>query len=118
MVLHFGVLAFLIVGGFLAWRWRGAIYAHLAMALWACLIVAFPLDCPLTSAENFFRERAGMPILTTGFIDTYIDGVLYPQALAGAVQLLIAVVVLTSWIGYHRHWRTERGSAAHQIGIR
>lgn len=113
MVLHFGVLLFLIVGGFLAWRWRGAIYAHLAIALWACLIVTFPLDCPLTTAENFFRERAGMPILMTGFIDTYIDGVLYPESLAGAVQLLVAAIVATSWVGYHRRWRSAGALSTH-----
>lgn len=111
MVLHFGVLLFLVVGGFIAWRWRAVIYAHLVIAFWGCLIVTFPLDCPLTSVENFFRERAGMPVLSTGFIDTYIDGVLYPEALAGAVQLLVGAIVVTSWVGYHRKWRTE----AHRV---
>ena len=37
MTLHFAVLAFLLVGGFVAWRWRGVIYAHLAIGAWAVL---------------------------------------------------------------------------------
>jgi hypothetical protein len=115
MVVHFAVLVFLIVGGFLAWRWRGLIYPHLAMAIWGFLIIAFPLSCPLTAAENFFRAQAGMPVLV-GFIDTYIDGVLYPEAAAGAVQLLVALTVAGSWTGYYLRWRGER-TQSHHVGV-
>jgi uncharacterized protein DUF2784 len=116
MVVHFVVLVFLIVGGFLAWHWRGLIYPHLAMATWGILVVAFPLSCPLTAGENFFRVRAGEPELVDGFIDHYIDGVLYPQSAAGAVQLLVAVVVAGSWTGYYLKWRGERHADSRQVG--
>ncbi|MET1074770.1 MAG: DUF2784 domain-containing protein [Umezawaea sp.] len=117
MIVHFAVLVFLIVGGFLAWHWRGVIYPHLAMATWGILVIAFPLNCPLTAAENFFHARAGQPELADGFIDHYIDGVLYPQSAAGAVQLLVAVVVLGSWTGYYLKWRGERHTATNHVGV-
>jgi len=116
MTVHFAVLVFLIVGGFLAWHWRGLIYPHLAMATWGLLVVAFPLNCPLTAAENYFRVRAGQPELVDGFIDHYIDGVLYPQAAAGAVQLLVGVLVVGSWTGYYLRWRGERHAESHHVG--
>ncbi|MEU4801659.1 DUF2784 domain-containing protein [Actinosynnema sp. NPDC023587] len=107
VVLHFGALLFLVVGGFLAWHLPRLIYPHLAMASWGVLVVAFPLDCPLTWLENTFRTAAGQPELTGGFIDTYLDGVLYPESAAPAVQLAVALTVVGSWVGYGLKRRTS-----------
>ncbi|MFE2751050.1 DUF2784 domain-containing protein [Actinosynnema sp. NPDC059335] len=111
MVVHFGVLVFLLVGGFLAWRWPRVLYFHAAMAGWGLLIVLFPLACPLTWLENELRAAAGQPQLVNGFIDTYIDGVLYPESAARPVQVLVALVVLASWAGYYVKRRGEQTSA-------
>ncbi|WP_158847241.1 DUF2784 domain-containing protein [Saccharothrix deserti] len=110
MVVHFGVLVFLVVGGFLAWRWPRVLYFHLAMATWGLLVVLFPIACPLTWLENEFRSAAGRPPLASGFIDTYIDGVLYPDSAARLVQLVVALVVVTSWAGYYLKRRVEQTS--------
>ncbi|MFD1145809.1 DUF2784 domain-containing protein [Saccharothrix hoggarensis] len=110
MVAHFGVLVFLVVGGFLAWRRPRVLYFHLAMAAWGLLVVVFPIACPLTWLENALRVSAGQPELATGFIDTYIDGVLYPESAARPVQVLVAVVVIASWVGYYLRRRTSQGS--------
>ncbi|ONI82290.1 hypothetical protein ALI22I_39910 [Saccharothrix sp. ALI-22-I] len=113
MVVHFAVLVFLVVGGFLAWRWPRVLYFHLAMATWGLLVVLFPIACPLTWLENTFRVAAGRPELASGFIDTYIDGVLYPDSAARLVQVLVGVIVLTSWAGYHLKRRVEQTSPGH-----
>ncbi|PSL55155.1 uncharacterized protein DUF2784 [Saccharothrix carnea] len=110
MVVHFAVLAFLVVGGFLAWRWPRVLYFHLAMATWGLLIVLFPFACPLTWLENELRAAAGQPRLVNGFIDTYIDGVLYPDSAARLVQVLVALVVIASWTGYRLKRRVEQTS--------
>ncbi|KOV89013.1 DUF2784 domain-containing protein [Nocardia sp. NRRL S-836] len=108
VVLHFAVLAFLLAGGFLAWRWRWVLYPHLALAAWAVLSLAVPTVCPLTAWENHFRAAAGMPVLETGFIDHYIDGVWYPESASVAVQLVLGAVVVVSWIGLVAGARTSR----------
>ncbi|KOX35083.1 hypothetical protein ADK67_00795 [Saccharothrix sp. NRRL B-16348] len=108
MVVHFAVLVFLVVGGFLAWRWPKVLYFHLAMATWGLLIILFPLACPLTWLENELRTAAGQPQLVSGFIDTYIDGVLYPDSAARLVQVLVALVVLVSWFGYYLKRRVDQ----------
>jgi hypothetical protein len=112
--LHFGFLAYAVFGGFLAWRWPRAIWPHLAAAAWGFLVVVAELICPLTVAEDWSRRRAGEAGVTVGFIDRYIEGVLYPERYTGLMQALAAVTVLTSWVGaYLRHRRrTAPGARA------
>jgi hypothetical protein len=100
VVLHFAFLAFVVAGGLLAWRWPWLIWPHLVAAGWGAAIVAFSLQCPLTHVENGLRARAGEPELTGGFIDTYIEGVLYPQRYVAEARALAALVVLVSWLGF------------------
>jgi len=108
VALHFTVLAFLLVGGFFAWRWRWVIYPHLALGAWAVLSIITPTVCPLTMWENDLRAMAGMPVLETGFIDHYIDGVWYPESASTLVQLVLGAVVLASWIGFYAGGRAAR----------
>lgn len=106
MVVHFGFLAFVVLGGFLAWRWRRVIWLHVPAALWGLVIVVFHVVCPLTDLENWARTRAGEAKLAgTGFIDTYIEGVLYPARYTGLLQAAVAVLVAVSWLGWWVRWR-------------
>lgn len=105
LVVHFGYLAYLLAGGFLAWRWPRTLWLHVIAAAWGFVVVAAQLTCPLTVAENWARRRAGEPTTAQGFIDHYIEGVLYPQRYTGLVQALAAVVVLGSWTGLARRRR-------------
>ncbi|MFC7107487.1 DUF2784 domain-containing protein [Nonomuraea rubra] len=59
MVVHFAFLLYMAVGGFLAWRWRRTIWAHLAVAAWGVLSVVAGVECPLTLAEDWARHGAG-----------------------------------------------------------
>jgi len=70
MGLHFAFLIFVVVGGFLAWRWPGVILVHAMAASWGLLVLAASLECPLTYAEDYLRRQAGQPGLPGGFIDT------------------------------------------------
>ncbi|WP_246002264.1 DUF2784 domain-containing protein [Allorhizocola rhizosphaerae] len=109
MVFHFAFLAYVVTGGFLAWRWPWAIWPHLLLAGWGFSTVAFGFDCPLTHVEDWARRRAGEQGLATGFIDTYLEGVIYPQRYAGLMQLLAGGAVAVSWIGFaFRRFRRPR----------
>lgn len=87
MVVHAGFLVYLVVGGFLAWRWRWAIWPHVAAAAYGLGIVTVGWDCPLTHVENWARARAGLEMLpSSGFIDHYLTGVFplkWPLQLSG-----------------------------------
>lgn len=101
MVVHFAFLVFLVVGGYLAWRWPKVIYAHLAMVAWGVLITVFSIDCPLTGPEDYFRRKAGQEGLgPEGFIDTYLTGVIYPEEHLNLVRAVVGGVVLVSWVGF------------------
>jgi hypothetical protein len=101
MMVHFLVLAYLVLGGFVAWRWPRMIWPHLAICAWGVVQVAGLIECPLTAVENWGRARAGHHLLAPGgFIDTYIEGVIYPEAYATQARLLALVVVLISWAGF------------------
>jgi Protein of Unknown function (DUF2784) len=101
MVAHFAFLAYLLLGGFIAWRSPWTIWAHAAAALYGLFNVLIGWPCPLTHVEDWGRARAGESTLpSTGFIDHYLTDVVYPQDHEALVQVLVAAVVLTSWIGF------------------
>jgi hypothetical protein len=108
--LHSLFVAYVVLGGFLAWRWPRAIWPHLLAAAWGLAIVAERVDCPLTWAEDWSRQRAGEAELTEGFVDRYIEGVLYPERYGRLVQALAALVVAVSWAGAYLRWRHRKAT--------
>jgi hypothetical protein len=100
--LHFAWVAYVVGGGFLAWRWPRAIWPHLLAAAWGLALVAGLVECPLTWAEDWSRRQAGEAGLTAGFVDRYIEGVLYPERYAGLIQASAAIVVAVSWVGAYQ----------------
>ena len=100
MIAHFLFLVYVVLGGFLAWRWPKSWFAHASVAVYGLVITVFGFVCPLTPLEDRWRRKAGQEGLEpTGFIDTYIDGVLYPEQHAATAQWAAAAVILISWIG-------------------
>jgi len=75
MATHFGYLVYLVVGGFLAWRWPRAIYPHLVAVAWALGIVLIGFPCPLTGIERRLRSETG----EFGFIDRYLERETIPR---------------------------------------
>jgi hypothetical protein len=112
LALHFGYLVFVVFGGFLAWRWPRVIWLHLAAAAWGLAVVVGRLRCPLTDAEDWSRRRAGEAGLTAGFIDRYIEGVLYPERYTVLMHALAATAVVISWAGGYALYRRRRRARA------
>lgn len=101
MLLHFAFLVLVVSGGFLAWRWPRLIWVHVPVALWGLAVVVFSIRCPLTDVEDWARRRTGEEQLSgTGFIDHYIEGVLYPEQHTALLQGLVGALVVVSWVGY------------------
>jgi len=108
-IVHLLFVGYVVVGGFLAWRWPRTLWLHLVAAGWGFGTIAVGYDCPLTHLENWVRELAGQQGLpSSGFIDHYLTGVIYPESALALVQLMAACCVLASWAGWlwllrHRH---------------
>ncbi|MFE3293185.1 DUF2784 domain-containing protein [Rhodococcus sp. NPDC059234] len=101
VTVHFAFIGYVVIGGFLAWRWRRTIVLHVFAVVWGFGSVLVGYDCPLTNLENWARGMAGRPPLPpSGFIAHYITGVLYPVDAVNLVRLLVAALVLGSWMGF------------------
>ncbi len=109
MTVHFAYLAYVALGGFLAWRWPRTLWLHLAATLWGVATIVFGLLCPLTNVEDWSRKRAGQQGLPPGgFIDHYIEGVIYPERYTILLRWLVAIAIIVSWLGCYVRWQARR----------
>jgi hypothetical protein len=99
VVLHFAFVVFVAVGGLLAWRWPWVLVPHVPAVIWGVGIVTVGYDCPLTPLERYLRERGGERPGTGGFIDRYVEGVIYPEDLTPLLRTLAAVLIAVGWAG-------------------
>lgn len=88
-------ILFVVLGGFLAWRWRWVAAVHVPCALWGILIEYRGGICPLTPLENSLRARAGQQGYAGGFVEHYVLPVIYPKGLTAGVQVALGTFVLS-----------------------
>lgn len=97
---HFGFSLLVVLGGYLAWIQPWMLWLHLPALAWAIAGLVFNLPCPLTDLESWGRARGGWPpLVSTGFIDHYFTGVIFPASWKSRMPFVVLVVVLTSWLG-------------------
>ena len=94
VVLHLTFVAFVIFGGFLAWRWSKVLFAHLPAFAWGLWVELSGQICPLTALENHLRRLAGEAGYRGGFISHYLLRVLYPPGLTRPDQWGLAVLLI------------------------
>jgi hypothetical protein len=118
VTVHLGFVAFVAVGGFLAWRHPVVLIAHVPAAGWALGIVVVGWPCPLTDVEQRLRLAAGTAGYSGAFLDRYVTGVLYPERYAHGAQAVVAAAVLASYAGLalHRRSRLLRALPARATG--
>jgi Protein of Unknown function (DUF2784) len=94
VVVHFAFTTFVILGGFLTWRWPWLAFAHLPALAWGCWIEVSNSICPLTPLENHWRELAGEAGYREGFLAHYLVRLLYPPGLTWQVQRELAALLI------------------------
>jgi len=94
VMVHVTFVAFVVLGGFLAWRWRAVVLLHVPCALWGIAIEYGGWVCPLTPLEKLLRERAGLEGYRGGFVEHYVIPALYPAGLARPTQAVLGTLVL------------------------
>jgi hypothetical protein len=94
LALHFVFVLFVVLGGLLVLRWPRAAWLHVPAAIWGVLIEYTGWICPLTPLENSLRTRGGEAGYSGGFIEHYIQPLLYPAGLTRSTQVVLGSVVL------------------------
>jgi len=94
IIIHVGFVAFVVLGGFLAWRWQRVAWLHIPTALYGVTIEFVGWVCPLTPLENHFRGLAGRSGYTGGFVEHYIIPVLYPTDWTVSLRVILGTLVL------------------------
>jgi hypothetical protein len=94
VLVHLAFVAFVIGGGFVAWRYPLVTLAHVPALLWGIWIEWSGRVCPLTPLENHLRERAGESGYPGGFIEHYVIPVLYPPGLTHEVQWVLGALLV------------------------
>ena len=94
VLVHLAFILFVVLGGFLALRWRKIARVHLPCVLWGLGIEWFGWLCPLTPLEYRLRRLAGEAGYSGGFVDHYIMPLVYPPGLTRTVQIVLGVTVV------------------------
>ena len=113
VLIHVAFVAFVMLGGFLALRWRAVVWAHVPAAIWGVLIEYAGWVCPLTPLENSLRAKAGEVAYSGDFINHYVLRALYPSGLTPRIQLALGSLALAvNLIAYSLFIRQIRASRA------
>jgi uncharacterized protein DUF2784 len=94
LLFHFAFVLFAVLGGVLVLRWPRLAWAHLPVAAWAALVEFAGWICPLTPLEVELRQASGEAGYAGGFVEHYIVGLLYPDALTREAQLALGTALV------------------------
>lgn len=94
LVMHFLFIAFALGGAALVLRWRWLAALQIPAAAWAALIEFRGWICPLTPLEQTLRRAAGETGYEGGFIEHYLEPVIYPAGLTPEIQTFIGLIVV------------------------
>ena len=94
MAAHFLYIVFVVVGGFIAIRWRWIYWLHVPAVVWAVYVQFLGRICPLTVWEQQLRGLAGADGYTGGFIDHYLMPIIYPANLTLEMRWVFGTIVL------------------------
>jgi hypothetical protein len=109
VLLHLAFAAFVVFGGFLAWKWRRVLFVHLPALAWGFWVETSGQVCPLTPLENHLRHLAGEAGYQGGFLDHYLVALLYPPGLTRTDQWVLAALLLAiNVVAYGRLLRARR----------
>jgi hypothetical protein len=94
LVVHLAFVLFVVLGGLLVLRWPRLAWLHAPAAIWGVLIEYTGWICPLTPLENSFRVRGGEAGYSGGFVEHYIQPLLYPAGLTRSTQVVLGSLAL------------------------
>ena len=110
VLVHFGFIAFVLLGGLLAFRRQWVAWLHIPAVGWGGFIELTGRLCPLTPLENQLRRAGGLTEYSQSFIEQYVIPVVYPAGLTPEFQTLMGFLLIGMNISIYaflgwRRWR-------------
>ncbi len=99
VVLHVGFVLFVAVGPMVAWRWPRLTWAHLPAMAWGVGTLTIGFPCPLTALEKALRRWGGATGYEGGFVDHYLEDVVFPQDYSAALRALAGLMIVAGYLG-------------------
>ncbi|HWG49209.1 MAG TPA: DUF2784 domain-containing protein [Candidatus Acidoferrales bacterium] len=104
LLLHLVFILWVILGATFTGKRPRLAAIHLLSLIWGLLVEILPWTCPLTFAENWLEQRAGVTPYRGGFLLHYLDAMVYPNVPPIALTIA-AVLVFAANVGiYWRRW--------------
>lgn len=111
LLVHFGFILFVVLGGLLVLRWPRIAWAHIPCVIWGVTIDTMGWICPLTPLENQLRITGGESGYTGGFIEHYLVALIYPTDLTRPEQISLAMsALLINICIYFFVWKRKRAA--------
>ncbi len=108
VVIHVAFIVFVGAGSLLARRRPRLAWLHAPSLTWAVASLTMGLPCPLTALEKLLRRLAGEGAYGGGFVDHYVEGVVYPESLTPLLQAVACIAVV---VGYGGLYRVQRSAS-------
>lgn len=109
LLIHLAFILYMVLGGFLTWRWPRTAFVHLPVAAYGVAISLMGWICPLTPLEDRLRRQAGAAGLEGSFIEHYVLFVIYPPGLTPTVQVILATLLgVVTTVAYGGLWLRQR----------
>lgn len=107
-VVHLAFVAFVLLGGLLALRWRKLMWLHLPALAWGVFTELAGVVCPLTPLEVTLWERAGQVGYEGDFLAHYLMPVLYPEHLTRDIQVFLGFAALLPNVFIYAYFMRRR----------
>ena len=113
-----GGLAAIVVGSVARWHWVHSLWfraAHLAAIAVVVVQAWLGQTCPLTTLESWLRLQAGEAGYSGGFIEHWVQSILFyeaPSWVFTVLYTLFALIVLVSWWGFPPRRRDQTSPPA------
>jgi hypothetical protein len=111
LALHLFFNAWVILGAAVTRERPALAPVHILSVMYGAVIQNGPWPCPLTLAETWCEERAGMVAYQGPFLLHYLDTLVYPRFPLGLLRLGAIVVCLVNLAIYARRYMRQHHHA-------
>jgi hypothetical protein len=94
VAVHLAFVLFLLAGGYLAWRWRWLLAAHVPAVAISAVLAVTGADCPLSGIEKWLRRKAGQRPYRDGFVAHYIVQPVHAAGLTPTVATVLRLLTI------------------------